>query len=215
MQIPLRLLLASIILLSLPVNHTVADTVKTAPTEDNGEKFNGLLIESGLSYQQVDGFKNVNIKPDYVMPYEKRIRTKDESLEVRYAIRPLSRIEIAYDDPHNSAPHPNDLFEMLFRTLTETLAGGSHVISRAYTPEQAKELFNAGWASAGAFDISPDISKQYKQAMMITIHHNDKADAYMLILTDDLGIQKQTINKVKNSLKFTQYEKGINQPESQ
>jgi len=132
---------------------------------------------------------------------------------VRYAIRPLNRIEIAYDDPHNSAPHPNDLFEMLFRTLTETLAGGTHVISRAYPPEQAKKLFNAGWASAGVFDISPDVSDKYKQAMMITIHHNDKADAYLLILTNDLAAQKKNIKNIKESLKFTLFEKGINQPE--
>jgi len=215
MHTSLRFFLASIILFNLSVNHSIADSLTTAPSENNIEKFNNLLIESGLSYQEIDGFKDVDIEPEYVMPYEKRIRTKDESLEVRYAIRPLKRIEIVYDDPHSSAPHPNDLFEMLFRTLTETLAGGSHVISRAYPPDQAKKLFNAGWASAGAFDISPDISKQYKQAMMITIHHNDKADAYILILTDDLGLQKQTISKLKGSLKFTQFEKGINQPEPQ
>jgi len=213
MHLALQIFVASIFLSHLSVNHAAADALKATPTEDNVKKFNHLLIESGLSYQQIDGFKDVNIEPEYVMPYEKRIRTKDEALEVRYAIRPLSRIEIAYDDPHNSAPHPNDLFEMLFRTLTETLAGGSHVISRAYSPDQAKKLFNAGWASAAAFDISPDISKQYKQAMLITLHHNDKADAYILILTDNLGLKKQTISKLKDSLKFTHYEKGINQPE--
>ncbi|KAG1661923.1 DnaJ subfamily C member 3 [Nymphon striatum] len=106
-----------------------------------------LLAYQGKNEAAVKDFDQTSLlEPEYVMPYEKRILSDDGELEVRYAIRPLNRIEIAYDDPHNSAPHPNDLFEMLFRTLTETLAGGTHVISRAYTVDQAKEYFNAGWA---------------------------------------------------------------------
>jgi len=215
------------LILAFPIS---AETIKTAAVEQKIETkieqiteqnktretdFDALLKESGLSFQPTKGFKDIDVEPEYVMPYEKRIISEDGELEVRYAIRPLNRIEIAYDDPHNSAPHPNDLFEMLFRTLTETLAGGSHVISRAYTADQARKNFNAGWASAGVFDISPDVSDKYKQAMMITIHHNDKADAYLLMLTNDLRAKKETIKKLKESLKFTLFEKGINQPEMQ
>lgn len=201
---------------------TTADTIKTAVVTNTTENditsntdFDALLKESGLSFQLTTGFKEIAVEPEYVLPYEKRLLSDDGELEIRYAIRPLNRIEIAYEDPHNSAPHPNDLFEMLFRTLTETLAGGSHVITRAYTAEQARKFFNAGWASAGVFDISPDVSDKYKQAMMITIHHNDKADAYLLMLTNNLGTKKKIIKELKQSLKFTLFEKGINQPELQ
>lgn len=210
-----RIVISSLMIFGLFVcSATTADTVKTVVVDNNQTNFEELLSESGLSYKDTQGFKEIPVEPEYVMPYERRIISNDGELEVRYAIRPLNRIEIAYDDPHNSAPHPNDLFEMLFRTLTETLAGGSHVISRAYTPDQAKKLFNAGWASAGVFDISPDVSAKYKEAMMITIHHNDKADAYLLILTNDLAAQKKNIKMIKDSLKFTLFEKGINQPGS-
>ena len=218
-QICLNTLLVVGVLLGF---HATADTIKTAVATNTTEKnktsntdFDALLKESGLSFKLTKGFKEIAVEPEYVLPYEKRLLSDDGELEIRYAIRPLNRIEIAYEDPHNSAPHPNDLFEMLFRTITETLAGGSHVISRAYTAEQARKLFNAGWASAGVFDISPDISDKYKQAMMITIHHNDKADAYLLMLTNNLGKKKQLIKDLKQSLKFTLFEKGINQPELQ
>ena len=213
--------LTSLLVISLFSGFSVAaETIKTAVAENvivkkeiNKTDFDALLKESGLSFKTTKGFKEIAVEPEYVIPYEKRILSEDGELEVRYAIRPLNRIEIAYEDPHNSAPHPNDLFEMLFRTLTETLAGGTHVISRAYTAEQARKNFNAGWASAGVFDVSPDVSDKYKQAMMITIHHNDKAYAYLLILTNDLGQNKKTIKQIKESLKFTLFEKGINQPE--
>lgn len=206
------------LLLTASVQHVAwADIQKTTLLDSQSQivsvDFVKLLQESGLSFSETKGFKSIPVAPDYVMPYEKRLTNQDESLEVRYAIRPLNRIEIAYDDPHNSAPHPNDLFEMLFRTLSETLSGGSHVISRAYTAEQAKQKYNAGWASVGVFDISPDISKRYKQAMLIAIHHNDKADAYLLMLTNNLADQKPAIKQLQKSLKFTLFEKGINTPE--
>ena len=92
--------------------------------------FDALLVEGGLSYTPTPGFSDAPVEPDYVMPYEKRLLSDDGQLEVRYAIRPLARIEIAYEDPHGSAPRPNDLFEMLFRTLSETMAGKAHVFSR-------------------------------------------------------------------------------------
>lgn len=135
----------------LPGFPATADTFKTAVVASKNSSetnFDDLLKESGLSFQLTKGFKEITVEPEYVMPYEKRLLSDDGELEIRYAIRPLNRIEIAYEDPHNSAPHPNDLFEMLFRTLTETLAGGTHVISRAYTAEQARKNFNAGWASS-------------------------------------------------------------------
>ncbi len=224
LHIPPKLLtsLFAIIIAGVPYISVSADVDKTSVTtieeitrqkQPKNTSFEDLLKEAGLSYQLKDGFREIKVEPEYVLPYEKRLRNADDTLEIRYAIRPLNRIEIAYEDPHNSAPHPNDMFDMLFRTLSETLAGRTHVLSRAYTAEQAKEMFNAGWASVGVFDVSPDVSKEYKQAMLLTIHHNDKADAYLLILTNDLKKQKQAIKDVKDSLKFTIFEKGINQPE--
>ena len=216
----LKFLLALIIVLiitGVPFNTVSADVTKTSVAADQQTtsiSFEALLKEGGLSYQPKQGFREVSVEPEYVLPYEKRLRNADDTLEIRYAIRPLNRIEIAYEDPHNSAPHPNDMFEMLFRTLSETLAGRAHVISRAYTAEQAKEKFNAGWASAAVFDISPNISKEYKKAMLLTIHHNDKADAYLLMLTNDLQKHKESIKAVKDSLMFALFEKGINQPQS-
>ncbi len=176
------------------------------------DQFVSLLYESGLSFTMPTGFHEVAVEDDYVLPYEKRLRTDDNGLEIRYAIRPLKRIEIDYDDPHNAAPHPNDLFEMLFRTISETLAGQTYVRSHIYNTDQAREKYNAGWAAAAIFDVSPDVSKKYKQGLLITIHHNDKADAYLLFLTNDLDQQKAAIKKAQASLTFTHFDKGINQP---
>jgi len=180
--------------------------------EHQQNQFASLIKEAGLSFTLPKGFHEIAIEDDYVLPYEKRLISDDEGLEVRYAIRPLKRIEIEYEDPHNSAPHPNDLFEMLFRTISETLAGQTYVRSHIYPADQARQKYHAGWASAAVFDVSPDVSKKYRQGLLLAIHHNDKADAYLLFLTNDLQQQKKAIKAAEKSLIFIQFDQGINQP---
>ncbi len=198
-----------VILLLLTVLPAIASGARE-PAPD----FPALLEESGLRFQPPAGFHEIPVEPDYVMPYEKRLLSDDGAIEIRYAIRPLDRIEIAYEDPHSSAPHPNDLFEMLFRALSETMAGKAHVFSRAYSPADARKEFNAGWASIGVFDILPEIGGRFRQAMLIAIHQNDKADAYSLVLTNDLGANKQRIKGLRKSLRFARFDTPIHHPPS-
>ncbi len=181
-------------------------------SEDIG--FQQLLEEGGLEFQPPEGMQAKKVEPAYVMPYEARYVSKGGELEVRYAIRPLQRIEIDYQDPHNAAPAPNDLFNMLFRTLSETLARDHQVISRIYPADKAREEYRAGWAAIGVFDLSPDISSKYREAMLIAIHQNDKADAYTLFLTNDLAAQKARIKELRSNLKFKLFENPINTPPS-
>jgi len=176
--------------------------------------FTGLLQEAGLQLHTPAGFRELAIEDDPLLPYEKRLLSPDGGLEVRYAIRPLDRIEIDYHDPHSSAPAPNDIFEMLFRSLSESLALGSHTLSRAYLPPDAHKQFNAGWAAVAVFDLEPVVSKAFHQGMLIAIHQNDKADAYTLFLTNDLKGQKGPIQALSNSLRFSRFDKDIHRPPS-
>ncbi len=185
--------------------------VATAARQDN---FGKLLQEGGLTFTAPPGFKKIPVEADYVMPYQAHYIKDDGKLEIRYAIRPLSRMEIEYNDPHNSAPAPNDLFNMLFRALSETLAIDHRVRSRDYDSRIARKKFNAGWATAGVFKVSPDVSKTFHHGMLIAIHQNDKADAYSFFLSNDLSKYRKVISTLSNSLKFKVFENPINQPPS-
>lgn len=186
----------------------ISISVATAEKVD----FTDLLQEGGLEWTPPKDFSELPLQQSRLLPHEKRLLSADGLVEIRYAIRPLGRIEIAYDDPHSSAPAPNDLFEMLFRSISEAMAADSRPLSRAYLPQDAKREFNAGWASIAVFDIDSNTSKEFSQAMLITIHQNDKADAYTLILTNDLQQHKERIKKLRNSLKFASFDSPINQP---
>lgn len=176
--------------------------------------FPALLDEAGMELQIPKGFEPVPVAPDFIMPYEARYRSRDGELEVRYAIRPLGRIEIDYEDPHNAAPAPNDLFNMLFRALSETMAKDHQVLSSTYTPERAHNDFRAGWVAVGVFDLVEGVSDRYREGMLFALHQNDKADAYILFLTNDLAAQKALIEAARTSLRFKSFDIDINRPPS-
>lgn len=177
-----------------------------------GVDFRTLLDEAGMEFRAPAGFEPLPVAPDFVMPYEARYRSRDGPLEIRYAIRPIGRIEIDYEDPHNAAPAPNDLFNMLFRALSETLAEGHQVLSRDFPVKVARERFRAGWAAVGVFDLVPGVSDRYRQGMLFALHQNDKADAYMLFLTNDLKGQQARIEAAQTSLRFRTFDSDIHRP---
>lgn len=165
--------------------------------------FQKLLGESQLEFAAPSGFQALTPMANPLLPYEHAIRTEDGKLEVRYAIRPLSRVKIDYSDPHNSAPEPNHLFNMLFASLAEQLASGGDSPRREYSSEQAKELFNADWAAAAVFDVSQQFSQDYSQGLLVAIHKNGRADAYMIYLFNTYPEVKQRIHTTLSTLRFS------------
>jgi hypothetical protein len=170
--------------------------------EDAEVTFRGLLEESGMILQCDEGYVALSRVANDLLPYEKALRTDDGSMEIRFAIRPLSRITIDYDDPHNAAPEPEHLFPLLFQSLTESLSGGRHSPHREYTAEQARELFNADWAAASTFDVAPEFKTDYRHGFMVAVHGVGKADAYTVMLFDDYAASKAAINAALKCLVF-------------
>ena len=132
------------------------------------------------------------------------MRSADGAIEIRYAIRPLSRIDISYQDPHSSAPHPNDLFKMLFDRITLQLAGTRDSFVNNYSPEQIVARFNAQWAAAALFDVDPRFSGEFRHGLLIAMHRDDQADAYVIGLFDDYDALRNHIGDLERSLRFTE-----------
>lgn len=161
-----------------------------------------LMEESGLHLRTAEDFTFVSAKENDVMPFEAAVKHQSERLEIRYIIRPLSRITIDYEDPHNAAPEPNHLFPMLFEAMTNALSGSGNTPNNSYSPEDAKQMFNADWAAASVFDVNPDFSTHYSQGLMIAIHKDNQADAYSVFLFNDYPEVKHLIDSNLTNLSF-------------
>ena len=177
-------------------------TVVTASGSSN-DLFKQLIEESGLSYTPAQDFTDIKIKANSVIHYERALAHKSGSLEMRLIIRPLARIAIDYNDPHNAAPEPNHLFPLLFESMINELSSSGNTPNNEYPQTQAQELFNAGWAAAAVFDVNPEFSDSYRQALLIGIHKDRQADAYTVFLFNEYAQVKPYIQSALTTLSFS------------
>jgi tetratricopeptide (TPR) repeat protein len=149
-----------------------------------------------------EGYRDVPPQPNELFLFEHAFRTIDGRMEVRFAIRPLGRIRIDYEDPHNAAPEPEHLFPLLFQSLTDRLSGGGHSPHREYPADRARSLFGADWAAAAVFDVVPEFGSGFGQALLVALHGSGKADAYTIFLFDDYEGVKDVIDNALSCLSF-------------
>jgi len=177
----------------------LATSVSASPTQP---AFDALLEESGMIFRCGEGFRKQELQPNELLSYEHALRSDDDLLEIRFSVRPIARITIDYEDPHNAAPEPEHLFPLLFQSLVGRLSGGGHSPHQEYPPEQARTLFGADWAAASVFDMVPDYGSPFGQALLIAIHGNGRADGYSVFLFDDYEVVKERINASLGCLSF-------------
>jgi hypothetical protein len=155
-----------------------------------------------MQFEVPAGFREADLQANPLFTYDKAVRNEDGYLEIRYAVRPLGRIQIDYEDPHSSAPDPNHMFPLMFQSMVTLLSDGRHSPTREYPREQARKKFNADWAAAAVFDMSARFNADHKQALVIAMHKSQLADAYSIFLFDDFEQAKQQINDNLDSLSF-------------
>ena len=176
----------------------------TAAIDDNTRQaFDRLLLESGLQIESRRNFIDIPIQTNPVLPYEHAMRHSSGALELRFIVRPLSRITIDYTDPHNAAPEPNHLFPLLFESMINRLSVGSDTPSSTLPEAEAQSSFNAHWAAASVFDVDPKFASGYRNALLIGMHKNQMADAYTLFLFNDHDRARSLINDTISIMSFT------------
>ena len=83
----------------------VAPAANTVPAT-----FQELAAGVGLSYARPAGFQDIPVEINSLWPYEHAVIEPSSDVEIRYAVRPIERMEIAYDDPHSNAPDPYTIY---------------------------------------------------------------------------------------------------------
>jgi len=196
----MRHLLVTVLLVALSV--TAAAQSQQDKSASQPLTFAELLEEAGMEYTLPPGFEEVPVEYNEVLPYQYRVRSSDGTVEIRYTIFPLNRVEIDYDDPHSSAPEPDHLFTLLFPGILTEISGWGHYKSKDYPPDEALRLFRADWAAVAALEVIPEYSPDYRQALVVAMHRNGHADAYQIFLGNDLKHLGAVAAKVEDSLRF-------------
>lgn len=182
----------------------IASQAATAIDKTARLAFDQLLLESGLRIETRQSYRDIPIQSNPVLPYEHAMQHESGALELRFIARPLNRITIEYNDPHNASPEPNHLFPLLFESITNRLSVGSDTPSSTFSESEAQKSFNANWAAASVFDVRPEFAAGYQNGLLIGMHKNEMADAYTLFLYNDHEQAKPLINKAISIMSFSQ-----------
>ena len=182
-----------------PMAHTAPEVTQDTAVAPS---FQELVSESGMAFQQPQGFQPVAAEVSSLFPHEHALSNAADTLEIRYAIRPLRRLKVDYQDPHSSTPDPNHMFPLMFQSLVTRLSNGGHSPTRTYPADQSEEKFHAHWAAASVFDLHPELNDSFSQGLLVAIHKNHLADAYVLYLFNDYETVKEEINQTLGALAF-------------
>ena len=165
----------------------------TSWTPAHDAAFAALLAEAGMRFNLPAGFHLTHGADNPALPYEAALADDGGRLEVRLSLRPISKVELAFDDPHSSAPEPNHLFAMMFRAVVEQLSPSGIGLESELTP-QALEPYGASWGAVVVLDLRPEVAGGINQGILLALHLEDAADAYALFLPKNLKADRDRVD---------------------
>ncbi len=164
--------------------------------------FAKLLKETEVELEIPSDFEEIPVPETEVFTFEKAWRKTDGSVEIRLALRPIRRMVIDYSDPHSSAPDPNDMYPLMFTAMIGQFARQGEMPVRDVPFEAARRTFRADWASIAMFGADPALNTTHREGMLLALHKNRTADAYLLILYDDPDHSRKLLKELVKVVRF-------------
>ncbi|HHN73084.1 MAG TPA: hypothetical protein ENK13_03245, partial [Thermopetrobacter sp.] len=164
--------------------------------------FARLLKEADLELRLPADFREIPPPGNDVYAFDKAWVSADGKIEIRLAVRPIARMVIEYDDPHSSAPDPDDIHSMAFTALIGQFARQGSMPARDIPHAQARRTFNADWAALATFGADPELNPRHAEAMLLALHRMRTADVYVLFLYDDPAAARERLKRLLKVVRF-------------
>ncbi|GAB3412967.1 hypothetical protein [Niabella aquatica] len=177
---------------------TIALSFAITLASGQNQQFKKLLEEGGLEFTMPDGFDTIATRQNPDMNYELVLQSKNDSFEIRYAIRPLKkRVEefekMAADSTKtnisSAKSHPNKMYKMtlmavLINTSLQQQGSNTPTIPRLseFKPEAVKNEFNADWGAMSGYPPRASFDSTYKNCMTVALHRDNASDVYIFYL---------------------------------
>jgi hypothetical protein len=171
--------------------------------------FELLLQETGMRFVQPDGFAPAPVIPDQGWAYHHAVLSPSGNLEIRYRIDSLPRLaaEMAQMRQDMSewvgVNNINQIYRANAAATLFNLSGGQDLQFSPFPVEAVRAEFGADWGAIADFmrpQRNPDDG--YRCGALIVLHLDDRADAYMLGLLREPGVEFDLLMKNIYSLAF-------------
>lgn len=181
-------------------------------------RFTNALQEGLLEFKMPENFDTVAIEQNPEMNYELALRSKSDSFEIRYAIRPLKKRIAEFEKMASDTSkrkvmmaanaHPNKIYKMVFTTVLINTSiqknSGAPTMPRfgEFPSAAVKQEFNADWGGTTGYEPRPTFAKNYKNCLTVALHKDDAADIYIFYLFNDRELMKTVLPPVFHTIKF-------------
>lgn len=159
-----------------------------------------LLIETGMDLEMPHDFAGGLTHSSHGLLYDRAIISENGKVELRVAVRPIARMNIDYDDPHGAIPHPNGLSELLMDAYLDRVAVSRKVRHELATTTACEE-YGADKVWIQRFVARGSFSPRRPNGILLTLHRDDRADAFMSVLwssdEDAVALIKQSVHALR------------------
>ena len=183
-------------------------SVSSFQSDKNAVNFKNQLAKAGLSFEMPKGYTETKIISNQQMNYEYAIKHPEKNFEVRYAIRPLEDLIKSFNESEKNKKtgdiniNPNQFFASSFQATCLNISGGQMPRVNQFPKQAVKLEFNADWGATTFMKVGKEFGQQYQFCMLIAIHKDNLADAYIFYLSDKQETISELVEPVFHSLKF-------------
>lgn len=148
--------------------------------------FEQLLQETGMRFAHPDGFTPVPVMPNQGWAYHHAVQSPSRGLEIRYRIDSLPRLaaERVQARQGMAVLASVDLNQIHLANTVATLfnlSGGQDRPLSAFPAEAVRAEFGADWGAIADFVLPEHVfGDEYRIGVLIALHRDDCADAYVL-----------------------------------
>ncbi|MDB5158510.1 MAG: hypothetical protein JWR50_3217 [Mucilaginibacter sp.] len=181
-----KLNLLIILLFTAAISHA-----QTA-TDSTEIKFQKVLEDNKMEFTMPVGTVKIPLVKNMQVRYDYAVKFKDKPIEIRYSVFSLGDRIAQYKKflkdkpPGSSMVDPNASSKTFAYTVALNVGGGTMdpaIGFNAFPPEHVKPEFGADWGGTWIIPIKNNsFGTDYKYGIMISLHRDDVADAYIIYL---------------------------------
>lgn len=181
-------------------------SISAAIYADDSAAFQKVLKENDMVFTMPGGFTPVPVVENEDVTYLYAIKNDRVKLEIRYCIFSLKERIKEYQDfkknKKGQMADPNSAFDMFTSVVVMNIAGSEQYDGMPFDEESVKNEFNADKGGAYRMACQSGFAQGYQYCMVVALHKDNKADAYIVYLFDDVNVIMDDMMAAFYSMKF-------------